>query len=145
MSIYATLWSIQIQDPALPSTMSRWVTVTAQAVPAHIGSPTLGCGYEDGDPYGDFLPPPVKTNEGGEAEYNRAVVFVTDSTRKGTARNGQEYVDPLFVLTGEEYAKMPFQTLLHKLEDAVRTGPRVVVEYYDAEGQTHIVRDDQVP
>ncbi len=61
MSIYATLWSIQIQDPASPSTMPRWVKVTAQAVPPHIGSPTPGCGYEDGDPYGDFLPPPVET------------------------------------------------------------------------------------
>ena len=145
MSIYATLWSIQIQDPALPSTISRWVTVAAQAVPPHIGSTTSGCGYEDGDPYGDFLPPPVKTNKDGKSEYNRAVVFVTDRTRKGTARNGQEYIDPLLVLTGEEYAKMPFQTLLHKLEEAVRSGPRVVAKYYSSDGETHIVRDDQVP
>ncbi len=94
MSIYATLWSIQIQDPASPSSMPRWVTVTAQAVPPHIGSPTPGCGYEQGDPYGDFLPPPVETNEVGEAEYNRAVVFVRHETRKGTARSGQEYVEP---------------------------------------------------
>jgi hypothetical protein len=143
MSIYATLWTIQIQDPALPSTMPRWVTVTAQAVPSHIGSPTPGCGYEDGDPYGDFLPPPVVTNENGDAEFSRAVVFITDTTRKGTARNGQEYVDPLLVLTGEEYAKMPFQSLLDKLEEAIRSGPRVVVEYHDREGQTHIVRDER--
>lgn len=143
MSIYATLWSIQIQDPASPSTMPRWVTVTAQAVPPHIGSPTPGCGYEDGDPYADFLPPPVETNEDGEAEYSRAVVFVTEETQKGTARNGQEYIDPLLVLTGEEYAKMSFQTLLGKLEEAIRSGPRVVIEYYDSEGQTHIVRDDK--
>ncbi len=102
MSIYATLWSIQIQAPASPSTMPRWGKVIAQAVPPHIGSPTPGCGYEDGDPYGDFLPPPVETNEDGEATYNRAVVFVTDKTRKGTARNGQEYVAPLLVLTRRE-------------------------------------------
>jgi hypothetical protein len=142
MSIYATLWKIQIQDQALPSTTPRWVTVTAQAVPSHIGSPTPGGGYEDGDPFEEFLPPPVETNADGEAEYNRAVVFVTDGTRKGTVRSGQEYVDPLFVLTGAEYAKMPFQMLLHKLEEAVRSGPRVVMEYYDAAGETHIVRDD---
>jgi hypothetical protein len=129
MSIYATLWKIQIQDPALPLTMPRWVTVTAHAVPPHIGSPTPGRGYKDGDPYGDFLPPPLETNKDGEAEYNRAVVFVTDKTRKGTARNSQEYVDPLLILTGEQYAKMPFATLLHKLEEAIRSGPRVVVEY----------------
>jgi len=143
MSIYATLWSIQIQDPASPSTLPRWVKVTVQAVPPHVGSPTPGCGYEDGDPYVDFLPPPVSTNKDGEADYNRAVVFVTKETRKGTARNGQEYVDHLLVLTGEEYAKIPFQTLLDKLEEAIRTGPRVVMEYFDSEGDTHIVRDDK--
>ena len=117
--------------------------MTAQAVPPHIGSPTPGCGYEEGDPYGDFLPPPVETNEQGEAEYNRAVVFVTDETKKGTSRSGQEYVNPLLVLTGEEYAKMPFQTLLGKLEEAIRSGPRVVAEYYDGKGHTHIIRDDR--
>jgi hypothetical protein len=142
MSIYATLWSIQIQDPASPSSMPRWVTVTAQAAPPHIGSPTPGCGYEAGDPYGDFLSPPVYTNEHGEAEYNRAVVFITDSTKKGTAGSGQEYVDPLLVLSGDEYAQMPFQTLLDKLEEAICSGPRVVAEYFDSEGHTHIVRDD---
>ncbi len=143
MSIYATLWSIQIQDPASPWTMPRWVKVTAQAVPPHIGSPTPGCGYEEGDPYGDFLPPPVETNEQGEAEYNRAVVFVTDETKKGTSRSGQQYVNPLLVLTGEEYAKMPFQALPGKLEEAIRSGPRAVTEYYDGKGHTHIIRDDR--
>src|SRR5580704_12750964 len=126
MSIYATLWSIQVQDPAAPFTDPRWVTVTAQAVPPHIGSPTPGCGYEDGDPYADSLPPPIETDERGSAGYNRAVVFVTDETKNGTERSGQEYVNPLLVLTGEEYAKMPFEELLHRLEEAIRSGPRVV-------------------
>ena len=143
MSIYATLWSIQMQDPASSFPMPKWVTVTAQAVPPHIGSPTPGCGYENGDPYGEFLPPPVETDENGEAEYHRAVVFVTDRTEKGTARNGQEYVDPLLVLSGEEFAKMPFQTLLDKLEEAIRSGPRVVAEFIDSQGQTHVIRDDK--
>jgi hypothetical protein len=142
MSIYATLWTIQIQDPASPFTSPTWVKVTAQAVPAHIGSPTPGCGYEKGDPYGDFLPPPVETDEDGEAPYHRAVVFVTDETRKATQRSGQEYVDPLLVLTGQEYAEVPFQVLLDKLEEAVRSGPRVVVEYLDGDGETHIIRDN---
>jgi hypothetical protein len=141
MSIYATLWSIQIQDPASSFTDPRWVTVTAQAVPPHIGSPTPGCGYEKGDPYADFLPLAVATDENGDAEYNRAVVFITEETRKGTLRSGQEYVDPLFVLSGEEYAKMPFQTLLERLEEAIRSGPRVVAEYLDSEGQTHVLRE----
>lgn len=142
MSIYATLWTIQIQDPASPFTSPRWVKVTAQAVPAHIGSPTPGCGYENGDPYGDFLPPPVETDEDGEAPYHRAVVFVTDETEKGSERSGQEYVDPVLVLTGEQYAKVPFQVLLEKLEECIRTGPRVVAEYLDSDGETHVFRDE---
>jgi hypothetical protein len=71
------------------------------------------------------------------------VVFITDETKKGTARNGQEYVDPLLVLSGEEYANIPFQMLFEKLEEAIRSGPRVVAEYYDAEGHTHVIRNDQ--
>ena len=143
MSIYATLWTIQIQDPASPLTSPRWVKVTAQAVPPHIGSPTPGCGYENGDPYGEFLPPPVETDENGQAEYNRAVVFVTDETMKGTARHGQRYVDPLLVFTGEEYAKMPFQTLLGKLEEAVSSGPRVMAEFLDSDGESHTFTDEE--
>ena len=143
MSIYATLWTIQIQDPASPFTSPKWVQVTAQAVPAHVGSPTPGCGYENGDPYGDFLPSPIETDEDGQADFHRAVVFVTDETTKGTARNGQEYVNPLLVLTGEEYAKMPFQALLEKLEEAIRSGPRVVAEYLDSEGESHVFTEDE--
>lgn len=142
MSIYATLWTIQIQDPASPFTSPKWVKVTAQAVPAHIGSPTPGCGYEDGDPYGNFLPPPVETDEDGNAPYHRAVVFVTDEAEKGTERSGQEYPDFLLVLTGEQYAKVPFQVLLSKLEECIRSGPRVVAEYLDSDGETHIFRDE---
>ena len=55
------------------------------------------------------------------------MVFVTGETRKGTTRHSQRYVDPLLVLTGEEYAKMPFQTLLDKLAEAVRSGPRITM------------------
>ncbi|MBC8869800.1 MAG: hypothetical protein H8E44_10300 [Planctomycetes bacterium] len=144
MSIYATLWSIQIQDPVSPFTCPKWVEVTAQAVPPHIGSPTPGCGYEDGDPYGDFLPPPVETDESGQAPYDRAVVFVTEETRKGTARNGQEYVEPLLVLTGEEYTEMPFQVLLDRLKEAVRSGPTVVGEFLAPDGTTRIFTEDDV-
>ena len=85
----------------------------------------------------------METDAEGQADYNRAVVFVTEETRKGTARHGQRYVDPLLVLTGEEYAKMPFQTLLDKLTEAVRTGPRVVAEFLDSDGETHIFTDEE--
>ena len=36
MSIYATLWTIQIQDPASSFTSPKWVKVTARAG-AHFG------------------------------------------------------------------------------------------------------------
>jgi hypothetical protein len=120
------------------------VTVTAQAVPPHIGSPTPGCGYEKGDPYAEFLPPPIETDEMGNAQYNRAVVFVTDETKKGTKRSGQEYVDPLLVLPGEEYGKMSFEELLHRIEEAIRSGPRVVAEFLDSDGHSHLVTEDDL-
>lgn len=144
MSIYATLWSIQVQDPAVSLTNPRWVTVTAQAVPPHIGSSTPGGGYEDGDPYAEFLPPPIETDEMGSAEYNRAVVLVSDETKKGTKRSGQEYVHPLLVLTGEEYAKISFDELLHRIEEAIRSGPRVVAEFLDSEGQSRVFTEEDV-
>lgn len=142
MSIYATLWSIKVQDPASSFSEPRWVKVTAQAVPAHIGSPTPGCGYEDGDPYAAFLPPPVQTDEMGDAAHHRAVVFIREGTQKGTQRSGQEYVNPLLVLTGQTYAAITFQRLLQLLVEAVRSGPRVVAEHIDAKGKSHVVTED---
>lgn len=142
MSIYATLWSIKIQDPAHSTLDPKWVEITAQAVPPHIGSPTPGCGYEDGDPYADFLPPPVKTDEEGQAEFDRAIVFVTNETKKGTDRSGQEYVDPLLVLTGEDYSKMPFHALLESLQEAIQSGPRVVAEFLAPDGGRRTFTED---
>ena len=81
----------------------EWITVTAQGVPAHIGSPSSGSGYEDSDPFASFLPPPVRIDNDGESEYMRAVVFVTERTPKGTARSPQEYFSPLLVLPGEAW------------------------------------------
>jgi len=79
-----------------------------------------GLGYEDGDPYGAFLPPPLETNEQGEHERMRAVVFVTERTSKGTERSPQEYADPLLVLTGEAYARISFGELHRRLCDVLR-------------------------
>jgi hypothetical protein len=120
MSIYATLWSLKFPKLGQDYFGCEWVEVIAQAVPPHIGSPTPGCGYEDGDPYGAFLPPSVRTDDEGEAEYMRAVVFVAAGTKKGTARSPQEYIDPLFVLTGEQYAKITFEELHNRICDALR-------------------------
>ena len=103
-------------------------------MPPHIGCPTPGCGYENGDPYAAFLPPAIETDEMGNAEFNRAVVFVAEGTKKGTNRSGQEYANPLFVMTGEEYGIMSFDELLHRLEEAIRSGPRVVAEFLAVSG-----------
>ena len=92
MSIYATLWQLKFPKDGNDYLGGEWITVTAQGVPAHIGSPTPGCGYEDGDPYATFLPPPLRTDEDGEAKYMRAVIFVTENTTKGTTRSPQEYL-----------------------------------------------------
>lgn len=128
MSIYATLWKLKFPKDGDDYPGGEWITVTAQGVPAHIGSPTTAAGVPASrDPYAAFLPPPVLTNEAGEAEHMRAVVFVTEGTRKGTARSPQEYASPLLVLTGEEYASITFEALRARICDALRgEKPRVV-------------------
>jgi hypothetical protein len=117
--------------------------VIAQGVPPHIGSPTPGCGYEDGEPYATFLPPPVHTDEDGESAYMRAVVFVTEGTPKGTTRSPQEYQQPLLVLTGEEYVNMPFDNLYTQICKALRGDrPQVVAQYLTPGGHLHIFFED---
>lgn len=107
MSIYSTLWILKFPKFGEYHQACDWTEVIAQGVPPHIGSPSPGLGYERDDPFGDFLPPAVEVSPKGEAEYMRAVVFVTQHTRKGTHRSGQEYVDPLLTLSGKEYASLP--------------------------------------
>ena len=117
--------------------------MTAQGVPAHIGSPTPGSGYENSDPFAAFLPPPVRANENGEADYMRAVVVVTERTRKGTQRSAQEYVDPLLVLTGEHYANMTFEALYARICQALRGDkPRVIATFVVPGGRTRILFED---
>lgn len=94
MSIYATLWRLKFPRYGDVHTGCEWIEVTAQGVPAHIGSSTLGLGYENGDPYADFLPPALFTDDNGEAEFMRAVVIITEETEKGTARHPQVYSSP---------------------------------------------------
>src|SRR6185312_7860986 len=107
MSIYATLWEIQIETEEMSE---RWTRVIAQGVPSHIGHPSH---YPQGDPYGDFLPPVVDCDR----EALRAVVFVQEGRED---KDGQRYVDPLFVLTGQEYEAISFVELLERLHQAVR-------------------------
>ena len=111
MSIYATDWILKFPRYGDYHPYCEWIEVIAQGVPAHIGSPTVGCGYEKGDPYGSFLPPPVSCTEEEEEHKLRAMVIVTDETEKVM----QEYVNPVLVMTGEEYEKMPFSELHWKI------------------------------
>jgi hypothetical protein len=143
MSIYATLWQLKFPRDGDDYLGCEWITVIAQGVPPHIGSPTPGCGYEDGDPYATFLPPPVHTDEEGESAYMRAVVFVTEGTPKGTTRSHQEYQHPLLVLTGEVYAHMTFSNLYAQLCEALRGDrPSVVAQYLAPGGRLRLLFED---
>ena len=85
----------------------------------------------------------MHTDADGESEYMRAVVFVTEDTPKGTERSPQEYVQPLLVLTGEEYANMTFDTLYTHICKALRGGkPRVVAQYLEPGGHIRILFED---
>lgn len=143
MSIYATLWKLKFPQRGDYHIGCNWIEVTAQGVPAHIGSPTPGLGYEGGDPYGAFLPPPLETDEQGEHEFMRAVVFVTEETLKGTARSPQEYAAPLLVLTGKEYAALPFDDLHRRLCNALRGDrPRLTAQVHTPDGRAKLMFED---
>jgi hypothetical protein len=122
MSIYATQWQLKFPEDGFEYPGCKWILVTAQGVPSHIGSPTPGSGYEQGDPYGDFLPPPVE--DAPDTFQLRAVVFVTEATKKGTTRSGQEYENPLLVMPGDEYLSMNFNAVYHRICDALSHGKR---------------------
>jgi hypothetical protein len=120
MSIYATLWRLKFPRYGDDFTGGEWVEVLAQGVPAHIGSPTPGCGYETGDPYASFLPPAVAVPAEDEGLLLRAVVIVIAGTPKGTERSAQEYTKALLVLSGEEYSTLPFGELHERICNALR-------------------------
>jgi hypothetical protein len=138
MSIYATYWNIALPvhvrcdpsekdgdallpgqnygEPGIPF-KERWIEVYAQAVPAHIGHPSE---YPDGDPYADFLPPVTEHDEG-----TPRAVFIIDKDHY--QKEGQRYIAPLLMLTGEEYESVSFGDLLHRIQIALdeRLGIRV--------------------
>ena len=117
--------------------------VVAQGVPAHIGTSAPGYGYESGDPYAAFLPPAIRIDDDTPEDELRAVVFVTATTKKGTARSGQEYESPLLVLSGAEYAAMPFQVLHDRLCSALRGDrPSLVMQAFAPDGSSTLIFDD---
>jgi hypothetical protein len=141
MSIYATLWHLKFPQHGDDYSGCDWVDVLAQGVPAHIGTPTPGQGYEHGDPFADFLPPPIEIDP--ETMTMRAVVFVIAGAKKGTRRSPQEYVSPLLVLTGEQYEKMSFAELYERLCSALRgERPRVVAEFLRPDGTRTVHFED---
>lgn len=143
MSIYATLWHLQFPRHGDAYVGCEWVEVLAQGVPAHIGTPTPGYGYESGDPYESFLPPALRIEGPTSEDDLRAVVFIVSMSKKGTTRSGQEYESPLLVLTGTEYAAMPFQVLHDCLCTALRgTRPRLVLEVFGCDSATTLVFED---
>jgi hypothetical protein len=142
MSIYATLWILKF--PALGDDYAgcEWETVIAQGVPGHIGAPTRGHGYESRDPYSSFLPPPIPVPDDEEETALRAVVIIRERTEK----IGQEYIGPLLVLSGAEYAAAPFEVLRNRICDALRSGsPRLLAEMIRHDGETKLIfKDDTV-
>ena len=119
MSIYATVAEIAVRlfgD-------DEFHEIYVQAVPPHI--------VHDGPEWG-FLPPPVDP----DGPLYRAVVFVEETGEKGTDMCGQEYIDPLLVLTGAEYEAIRFIDLNRRLEEALeeRYGPQPKIIMVDRDG-----------
>ncbi|MBI2761351.1 MAG: hypothetical protein HYX51_08005 [Chloroflexi bacterium] len=148
MSIYATLWELKWpRDGAWASSDDDYVEVWCQAVPAHIGHPS---DYPEGDPYADFLPPPVRLDE-VEEPYGppyRAVFICGPLTTKGTTRSGQEYVDPLIVLTGDEYESITWPALHERIGEALRRQlgePRTTAIFIAPDGTTRRFTEDNLP
>lgn len=102
MSIYATIAEIGIKRFG----DKEFVDILIQGVPPHIDY--VG-------PQWEFLPAPVDP----DGEFMRAVFFVEVGDDKGTPRCGQEYVKPLFMLTGKEYNDIDFTDVLSRLENAL--------------------------
>lgn len=70
-------------------------------------------------------------------------MIITEKTHKGTGRSSQEYVAPLMVLSGEEYAAMSFADLQNRICDALRGGrPRLIAEILTADGERQLLFED---
>jgi hypothetical protein len=139
MSIYCTDWEIQVKifvpDPAGPweafshahprgapgvPCRERWFEVYCQVVPACIG-PHRGEGYYSGPGF-EWLPPPVPWGEAADngepgARQTPRAAFVVDALR--AEKEGQRYLDPLVVMTGEEYERTTMPEMVHLIERAL--------------------------
>jgi hypothetical protein len=138
MSIYATLWTLQFPAQGDEYWGCEWETVMGQGVLGHIGTPTEGYGYESGDPYASFLPPAIPMPDDEDDLGLRAMVIIRAGTEK---KEGQEYIDPLLVLSGDEYLAISFHELQERISDALRgSRPRVIAEFIH-DGEIEVIRD----
>jgi hypothetical protein len=96
----------------------EYAEVYIQFVPPHIGHPKY---YPNGDDCAEFLPPLPPDIDPDDWTVQRAAVFVGPNTEKGTERHGQEYRNPLLVLSGAEYNAITFKELWARLERAFET------------------------
>ena len=143
MSIYAALWRLKFPRSGDDHTSCDWVAVVAQGVPAHVGASSPGPDSEEEDPYSAFLPPACAAPTDDDGQTMRAVVFVREATPKGTARSPQEYVDPLLVLSGQEYATTTFGQLHHMICVALRGHrPELVAESWGPDGRGRLLFED---
>jgi hypothetical protein len=139
LSIYATHWVLKFPRDGDEYPGCDWIEVIGQGVPAHIGTPTPGHGYESGDPYAGFLPPAIPVVREDDDKTLRAMVIV----QEGTDKVGQEYVRPLLVLSGQQYATLPFQELYERICDALRGDrPRLVMQWIQKDGSTRLIFQD---
>ncbi len=113
MSIYATIGEFGIYSEK----DKEIVRVTIQGVPNHIDY--IGEAW-------DWLPPIDKSKK-----YMRAVVFILDDTVKGTDRCGQEYDNPLLIMSGREYEKAKFTDLMTQLNEALNNYSSEIEENID--------------
>jgi hypothetical protein len=142
VSIYATLWTLKFPRYGDDHTGCDWIEIIAQGVPAHVGMPASGLASAQ-DPYASFLPPKGAPPAGADGQTMRAVVFVKEGTAKGTARSPQEYVAPLLVLSGQEYATISFGRLHELLCDALRSHrPRLFAESWGPDGRGRVLFED---
>lgn len=132
MSIYATQWALRFPRSGDFHIGCEWVTVLAQAVPAHVAA------IAD-ESWRTFLPP----FPDALANDLWAVVFVIEGAAKGAAGSGQEYASPLLALSGRAYAAMPFGVLHATLCDALRGNrPRLLAEVLLPRGSIRLIFED---
>ena len=139
MSIYATHWILKFPRDGYAHSGCEWIEVIGQGVPAHIGTPTPGHGYESGDPYAGFLPPAIPMPETDDGRALRGMVIV----REGSEKIGQEYINPLLVFSGQEYTAISFEELHDRICDALRGDrPRCIGEWIGKDGRQRLFFED---